>query len=79
MIVKFKEKILRLEEHSTLEDFKHENLKREKLLIKNFFYENYPINERLLTKHIIYTCEMDQNEFDEYTKGKYRNKNCRKY
>ena len=50
MILKFKEKILRLEEDSTLEDFKHENLKREKLLIKKFFYENYPIKERLLTK-----------------------------
>ena len=70
MIVKFKEKILRLEEDSTLEDFNHENLKREKLLIKNFFYENYPINERLLTKHSIYTFEIDPNEFDEYTKGK---------
>ena len=61
MIVKFKEKILRLEEDSTLEDFNHENLKREKLLIKNFFYENYPINERLLTKHSIYTFEIDPN------------------
>ena len=37
MIVKFKEKILRIEEDSTIEDFKHENLKREKLLIKNLF------------------------------------------
>ena len=70
MIVKFKEKILRLEEDSTLEDFKHENLKREKLLIKIFFYENYPINQRLPTKYSIYTFEIDPNEFDEYTKGK---------
>ena len=48
MKVNFKEKIFRLLKDSTFGNFKFEILKREKLLIKNFFYENNPINGRLL-------------------------------
>ena len=33
----------------------------------------------MLTKNNIYIFEIDPNEFDEYIKGKYKYKNCRKY
>ena len=40
MNVNFKEKITRLPKDAPFEDFKHEILKNEKLVIKNFFYKD---------------------------------------
>ena len=80
MYVNFKEKIFRLPKDSTFVIFKHEILKKENLLIKNFLYNERPIKEKLLLKNYDkFTCEMDPNEFDEYKENRYRCKNCLKY
>ena len=39
-IINFKEKITRLPKDASFEDFKHEILINEKLVIKNFFYKD---------------------------------------
>ena len=79
MNVKFKEQIIKLKEDSTFETFRREILKEQNLFIKKFYYDDKPINERLLIKNYDkFTCEMDPNEFNEYNPGKFRCKNCRK-
>ena len=80
MKVNFKQKIIRLKKDATFDDFKHEILKKEHLVIKKIFVEDKLIKETArINNYDIFTCEMDPNEFVEYTPGKYRCKNCRKY
>ena len=56
MNVNFKEKIVRLRKDASFEDFKHEILKNEKLVIKNFFYEDKTVTEYRKRKYRCKNC-----------------------
>lgn len=65
---------------ATFAHLKNEILKNDKKFIKSFFYNKEKINDNsLIISYPLFSAMIDKNEFEEYKKGQFRCKNCRRY
>ena len=74
------DKTIKVPKNSNFNTLKKIILEKDGKLVKYFSYANQKINESLLVyDYPSFILTIDQNEFKEYKKGKYRCKRCRKY
>jgi len=76
----FEEKSIKITKNSNFMELKQKIFYRDNELIKYFLFEEKKIDENLRVANFPkFTMVMDQGKFQEFAKGKFRCKKCRKY
>lgn len=74
------EKCITIQKNSNFQDLKQRIFLRDKKLVKFFSFAGKKIDENLTVSNFPnFILIMDQGEYQEFTKGKFRCKKCRRY
>ena len=76
----YEDKSIEIPKESSFMDLKQKILFKDKKLVRYFSFEGKKIEDNLrVYNYPNFTIAIDQGEFKEFTKGKFRCKKCRKY
>lgn len=76
----YEDKSIEIPKESSFMDLKQKILFKDKKLVRYFSFEGKKIEDNLrVCDYPNFTITIDQNDYKEFTKGKFRCKKCRKY